>query len=308
MTNLSVFDKKYVDEGGFYNSIIKKMLSKDENKLYNYFINNQGYLSQKEINLLTKILNINCVNDCKSKIANTTSHDILKTIIKHKVDDTIIFLKLVFVIVLIVASIINHDTKFMFKHKTMFLVEGIIFIALGTLSFFILALFRDKSFSFSVYLFVMFFYLMLHILFQTSGMYSGFFDRPAKEEKAGPDVGMIKNELEIGVYSIGVLVLLYTIYILIIMSYVYDVPDYVKGSSYGYFKFAIESLLFGIFNSIIFYPVAIDRQYTKDPLKNIVEGIKKNTFGLEGVLVSIIQMALLHVVLQYTGFYRSVGL
>ncbi len=43
MTNLSVFDKKYVDEGGFYNSIIKKMLSKDENKLYNYFINNQGY-------------------------------------------------------------------------------------------------------------------------------------------------------------------------------------------------------------------------------------------------------------------------
>lgn len=308
MSKLSIFNKKYTDDHGFYTSMIKHVLSKDEHKIYDYFINNEGYLSPKEQKLLIKLLNIKCLNDCKSKITNTSSIDILKTIVKHKVDDTIIFLKLIFVIVLIVASIVNHDTKFMLKHKTMFLIEGSIFILLGTLSFFILTLFRDKSFSFSVYLFVMIFYFMLHVLFQTSGMYSGFFNKPVKKEKAGPDVGMIKNEKLIGMYTIGILCALYFIYILIIMGYVYDVPDYIQWSNYGYFKFAIESILFGILNSIIFYPVAIDRQYTKDPLSNIIEGIKENTFGLEGVLVSIVQMSLLHIVLQYTGFYRSVGL
>lgn len=305
MTNLT---KKYEDNNGVYMSLIKRILSKDENKLYKYFINNEGYLTSKEQKLLIQLLNIKCMDDCKSKIMNTTSNDILKTIIKHKVDDTIIFLKLVFIIILIVASVINHDTKFITKHTTMFIVESIIFIMLGTLSFFIMTLFRDKSFSFTTYGFVVLFYLMLHVLFQTSGMYTGFFSKPENEEKETGDNGIIKNVKKVGLYSIGVLVVLYSIYIIIIMSYVNDIPEYVKQSKYGYIKFIIEMLLFGILNSIIFYPVAIDRQHTKDPLHNIIKGIEENTLGLSGVLVSIGQMCLLHVVLQYTGFYRSINL
>jgi hypothetical protein len=305
MTNLT---KYYEDNNGIYFSLIKRMLSKDENKLYQYFINNEGHLTSKEQKLLIELLNIKCIDDCKDKIKKTTSDDILKTIIKHKVDDTIIFLKIVFIIVLIVASVINHDTKFITKHTTMFLVESIIFVMLGTLSFFIMTLFRDKSFSLLTYVFVMLFYLMLHILFQTSGMYTGFFSKPSKQEEKTDDNGIIKNVKKVGLYSIIILVVLYSIYVMIIMSYVNDIPEYVIKSKYGYFKFIMEMLLFGILNSIIFYPVAIDRQNIKDPLDNIVKGIKENTFGLSGVLVSIGQMCLLHIVLQYTGFYRSINL
>jgi hypothetical protein len=305
MSNLS---KTYEDNSGVYISLIKKMLSKDENKLYEYFIDNEGYLTIKDQKLLIKLLNIQCMEDCKSKLLNTTSDDILKTIIKHKVDDTIIFLKLVFIIIMIVASVVNHDTKFITKHTTMFLVESIIFVMLGTLSFYIMTLFRDKSFSWLTYLFVMLFYLMLHVLFQTSGMYTGFFSKPAKQEKVGPDIGIIKNVKTISMYTLGVLIFFYCIYLGIIMSYVNDIPDYVKNSSYGYIQFIIEMLLFGILNSIIFYPVAIDRQNTKDPKDNIIKGIKENTLGLSGVLVSIGQMCILHIILQYTGFYRSINL
>lgn len=305
---MSNLNKTYVDDDGMYSSLIKHVLSKDENKIYQYFVDNEGYLTSKEQKLLIKLLNIKCADDCKPKIMNTTSHDILKTIVKHKVDDTIIFLKLVFIIILVIASVVNHDTKFMIKHKTEFLVESIIFIMLGTLSFVIMKLFRNKSFSMITYVYVMIFYLMLHVLFQTSGMYTGFFSKPAEKEEAGPDVGIIKNVKTIGMYTIGVLILLYCMYIILIMGYVKDSPDYMKNSSYGYVKFIIEMLLFGILNSIIFYPVAINRQYTKDPLDNIKKGIEENTFGLSGVLVSIGQMCLLHVVLQYTGFYRSISL
>lgn len=296
------------DKNGFYSSLIKKMLSNDEIKLYDFFLNNEGNLTQKEQKLLIDLLNITCAEDCESKIMNTTSDDILKSILKNKVDDTILFLKLTFIIVLIIASIINHDTKFITKHKTMFMVESIIFVMLGTLSFFIMTLFRNKSFSLITYVFVMLFYLVLHILFQTSGMYTGFFSRPKKTEPSTDETFIIKHAKTVIIYTLGLFIGLYCIYIMLIMSYVNDIPDYVKESSYGYFKFFIEMLLFGILNSIIFYPVAIDRQHIKDPLDNIEKGIKENTFGMSGVLVSIGQMCLLHIILQYTGFYRSINL
>lgn len=302
---MSNLNKIFNDEEGIYISIIKKMLSTDEKKIYNYFINNEGYLSSKEQKLLIKILDLECLNDidCKNKIVNTTSKDILTKIIKNKVDDTILFLKLMFITVLIVASIINRDIKFIKNHTTMFVVESLIFIMLGTLSFFILVLFRDKSFSMMTYIFVMIFYFVLHLLFQISGIYSSMYS--TKEVKTTPS-GMIKNVRTIVLYTLYLLTFVYLIYILIIMTYVNDKPDYLKNSSY--FKFILEMLIFGILNSIIFYPVAIDRQNRKDPLNNIIKGIKDNTFGITGMLVSIVQMCLLHVVLQYTGFYRSVGL
>jgi hypothetical protein len=296
------------DNEGIYLSIIKKMLSSDENKIYNYFANNVGSLSKKEQNLLIELLNIKCIDDCQTKVMNTSNRDILKSILKNKVDDTILFLKLVFVIVLVISSFVNHDTKFITKHTTMFIVESIIFIMLGTLSFFIMAMFRDKSFSFLTYVFVMMFYLMLHVLFQISGMYTGFFSKPQKKTECKDDTFIVKHAKTILMYTLGLFIGLYSIYIMFIMSYVYDIPDYVKNSSYGYLKFIVEMLIFGILNSIIFYPVAIDRQYTKDPMHNIIKGIEENTFGLSGVLVSIGQMCLLHIVLQYTGFYRTINL
>ena len=49
MSNLS---KTYEDNPSVYISLIKKMLSKDENKLYEYFIDNEGYLTIKDQKLL----------------------------------------------------------------------------------------------------------------------------------------------------------------------------------------------------------------------------------------------------------------
>lgn len=305
MSNLS---KTYEDNDGLYTSTIKNFLSTDEKKIYQFFINNEGTLTQKEQKLLIDILDIKCVEDCESKIINTTSHDILKSILKNKVDDTILFLKLIFIIVLVIASVVNHDTTFIIKHKTMFIVESIIFVMLGTLSFFIMAMFRDKSFSLLTYGFVMLFYLMLHVLFQTSGMYAGFFSKTKIEEKQTDDTFIIKHAKSVIIYTIGLFIALYSIYIIFIMTYVNDSPDYIKNSVYGYIKFIIEMLIFGVLNSIIFYPVAINRQFTKDPMHNIIKGIEENTLGLSGVLVSIGQMCLLHIILQYTGFYRTINL
>jgi hypothetical protein len=305
---MSNINKKYEDNDGMYMYVIKKILSKDEIKLYNYFIDNEGYLTPKEQKLLINLLNIKCVDDCKPKIMNTTSRDILTKIIKHKVDHSIFFLKLLFILILIIASLVNRDTKFIKEHTLLFTIEGIIIVMLGTLSFFIMTLFRNKSFSFSTYGFVMLFYLILHILFEISGMYNGFYLTEHKTEKTTDDTIIIKHAKTVLTYTLGIIVFMYLVYILFIMSYVNDVPSFVKESSYGYFKFFIEMVLVATLNSIIFYPVAIDRQYTNDPLDNIKNGIEKNTFGMTGVLVTIGHMCLLHIGLQYTGFYQSINL
>ncbi len=363
-TNLSNFGKNIYESGSKFSNDTKtklkdakeyldknfKLSDKTKEKMFSYFINFMSkdekklylYISENLENplfddkLLKKLLGLVedengfSIGGKYADFANLNNIEdkqrfIFSHIMKNKAETSITFLKVSFLVILVLASIINWDTEFMTKYPAKFFGETMFFSILGTISVLIISLLRMKSLSLVAYTVTFIFMVALTLLCQISGMYTYSFVKektpPSKQEpKSDSKISKIsKNKIMEGFISTlmvfgGIVGLLYTFYLIAIISYKFDLPEYSSVNSTAYFQmeplylFIIETVLFALLNTINLIPIAVNREHPEDFFSHIGEVIKSESFKIGGLFMNFLGMCLLHIILHGVGMYEMIGL
>jgi hypothetical protein len=233
--------------------------------------------------------------------------DDIKNIITDKFHSDLIYLKIIIIVLLIVASFINKYTDFIKKKPIAFGCETIFYSIMGTLPFLYMEKYRkNENDHHYLKIFILMFglYSLFNILFEISGLYSYMYEEE-NEEEYEEDLNTCKkniskkdkifNNINLSISVTFMILLIYIIFILILISY--EVFDFnIDGYKNNKFKlFGLETLIFALCNALPFLLIAYNRQ---DKHFNI----KKN---LVEILLLFIKFAIFHVMLQTSGFYKS---
>lgn len=300
-----------------YHTIIKMLLSVDEKKIFKKIEEGCGlnenhpiitsFIKEKDKLMYSKL-------DPFEK-----QNYMLNQFVKNKAETSVIILKLIFILTLVVISIYNQDITFIKNYPYNFTFETIWFTIFGTLSIFIVALFRGKvmggnSLSFSAYIITIFTMIILNILFQISGLYTeSFYETFDNRISSKSEEELTEGTLTSINIVMLILIFIYGIYILLIIFFVKEMPVYGHYSkNITIFILIIEGILFGILNTITLIPISIDRKYPDMPwkishIKNILIE-ESNNFKPSGYYANFLIMFFLHLALQGTGIYHSFGL
>jgi hypothetical protein len=235
--------------------------------------------------------------------------DNIKKLLSSNFDSTFFGLKLIFILLFIVMSLVNRHFDFMKGHPMTFGIETLIYGIAGVIPFLYMEKMRkNDNINYTLLFGIFMIYIFFNITLEIGGFYHLVYESHAKHDDKHDDKhedhkcsekevtktikhynGMINS---IGITS--TLVLVFVVLTLFYMTYkIYDFKIESYGDSYYKF-FIIEILIFSLCNSLPFILVAYNRQ---TPNFNV------NTNVLE-TLFLFLKFVILHVLLQGSGFYN----
>jgi hypothetical protein len=300
-------------------------------------------ISTKDLLLLLKangtVGSFHELNKIKYEQQNYINLEDLKEVISSNFDENLINIKISFLLFFIIASFIIKDTEYIKNHLGKFIAETIIYAFAVAIAFVYIILMRDQTKSaymtagkwFGIVFIGM---IIINILLQLSGFYSIMFDHEVEKpstnsssksskkysstlskeqektkEPEKPELQPISKfekkllGLNNSLYIILFIILfIYILYLVIAGFSVYDfeIANYMKSNNnmMFYVWWLLEILIFGLCNSLPFIYIYMNREHT-GTLKT------KLQHSLFETLLLFIKMAILHVLLQSSGFYRG---
>ena len=227
----------------------------------------------------------------------------IQNIITKNFESNLIYLKIMVLVILVIACCINRYTNFIKKKPVTFGCETVFYGIMGTIPFLYMEKYREKHDPnyFNIFMIMFFLYCLFNILFEISGFYSYMYEEEEVDDIINCDKKVSKNETILKNFHLSfsitfIIVMIYMIFILFLITF--EVFDYdISGYKNNKFTlFGLETLLFAFCNSIPFLLIAYNRTNTQFKFdKNLLE-----------ILLLFIKFIIFHLILQGSGFYKSV--
>ena len=283
------------------------------------------------------LLNADLIND-------QTCPPVLKKLFANKFDNVLINLKLIFLILFIIASVLVADTDYIKKNPGLFTAETIIYSFSVAIAFVYIQWCRyDNSdnagdandgstaegtnkpslsrlilFWFAIIFIGM---IIINVLLQLSGFYTLLFDpvkiSPNTITPYEKKIKALNESLYITIIGILLYIIFYLIFFAILVKD-FDIKNYGSGGKFVGL-FLLETVIFGLCNALPFIYIYVNRAHphaTNDSSnhystsethidENNYDSIKsKIIHSLPETLGLFIKMVILHVLLQAGGFYK----
>lgn len=240
---------------------------------------------------------------------------IATTMLTKQFENDFLFLKTVFILLLLTMSLMTHYTIYMKQNPWKFLFETFFYGVMGALPFIYFERIRKTSNHHFLYVFGMLFslYVVFHILLELSGTYSYLYEisesgHNTNSTKTAADYwkqglkDMIVNNSGYSSLIVLFAILAYFAFRMIYISY--KVGDFhiraYHNNTNQWTWFIIEVVLFAFCNSFPFLIFAYDRRSNQQEPESSFD-ISKNVFEIS---ILFVKFAILHIMLQASGFYH----
>jgi hypothetical protein len=253
--------------------------------------------------------------------------EIINKLFTNKFDNILINIKLIFLILFIIASVLVADTDYIKKNPGNFTAETVIYAFFVALAFVYMQGMRyvkgdnnkySRLYLMGIWFVIVFFgMIVINILLQLSGFYTLLFDPATSSPNIITNYEKKIKSLNESFYITIIGILLYTVCYLLFFAILvgdFTITNYGKGGKFiG--LFLLEIIIFGALNALPFIYIYVNRapshSKTKtnhssseihvdehDSILTKIDHSKKETIGL------FIKMVVLHLLLQAGGFYK----
>jgi hypothetical protein len=212
-------------------------------------------------------------------------------------------IKIFILILLIVTSFINKDYDFIKANPITFSLETLIYGLLSTLGIVYINGSRGGNSSINTYIIWFVIICLFNISFQLGGFYSVLYPPEIEEDIIEPPLKKI-SQLYKGIdksfyRTSGLFIILFVFFLMYVAykNYNFNIDKYEDNFSS---LFSFETIIFGLTNSLPLLLVAYNREKRKSPS----EFSSSMNRTIIKILILFINICLLHVVLQSSGFYE----
>ena len=268
--------------------------------------NQVNNLMPNQVNNVNPVFDIidNNLLSSSSKVLIKSGQPINK-FLTESFDASLISLKIVFILYFIIMAMMHKYIKFIKENPHTFALETIFYGICGTIPFIFMEKYRrnnDKDRNYTTIVTIMFLlYAFFNIVLEIGGFYAWLYEEDEQSSKEGKihhevshQMLFHNNMINSSLITIG-LVVAYMVLSMILIAYKvndFNIVGYCKDSNY--LMFGLETLIFGLCNSLPFFLVAYNREKSHFNFnKNAIE-----------VILIFAKFVILHVLLQGSGFYR----
>jgi hypothetical protein len=240
----------------------------------------------------------------KSAKEKLTSNESINNVLTETFDATLIFLKIIFILYFTIMALMHRYVKFIIENPGTFTIETIFYGICGAIPFLFMEKFRrsekeDKKYI-TMFTIMFLLYAFFNIVLEIGGFYKWLYeedDHSSKEGDKHHEVShqiLFHNNLIHSSFVVIGLIIGFMILSMILITYkVYEFKIVGYGSNNN-LMFSLETLIFGLCNSVPFFLVAYNREKSHfNVYKNTIE-----------VLLLFIKFVILHILLQGSGFYK----
>jgi len=229
----------------------------------------------------------------------------IKKILTSTFEKDLKYLEIFFGILIIVMAIGNGYTTYIKNNTNKFIIETISYGIIGTIPVLYMEKYRNLNGNhnyLTLFITTFFLYVACNLLLELSGTYYFFYEKQEPilplskqvQESQTEDQKIINNTIYSVFFTIGIIIVILIIIMIIIA---YKIHDFNIEAYNGHLlsSFTIEMLIFALLNSLPFFVIAYNREDKKFNLK-------KNSIEV-GLI--FIKFALLHILLQASGFFKQ---
>jgi len=247
------------------------------------------------LNFLDKML----LNNEAVKLAESGTD--IKQLLTYSFDTKLIYIKIVFIILIIIMTINTGYTTWIKNNKIKFTIETILYGLISTIPFLYMEKYRkSENYNFLIiFVSIFFLYAGINVLFELSGFYYYLYNinhsSDTDSHKEQTESTKITNKLFYSLIYTIIIILVYMILSMIIISYKVGNFNIEAYNNNFYTAFITEIIVFALINSLPFLLIAYNRQGSK---------FKFGTNFLEVFLI-FIKFIILHLMFQTSGFYHE---
>ncbi len=227
----------------------------------------------------------------------------INKVLTSSFDSSLITLKVIFILLFIIMAFMNKYLKFIKENTFTFTMETIIYGISGAIPFLFMEAYRrgpdEKKNYLTMFIIMFLLYAFFNIILEMGGLYAWLYEEDEESSKEAEvhhqttHQLLFHNMLNSTYITIG-LVLLYVIFTMVMITFkVFNFHIEGYGNN-NLLMFSLETLIFGLCNSLPFFLVAYNRE---KPHFN---------FNKNAIEVGLIfaKFVILHLLLQGSGFYN----